>query len=156
MNVRFLPFFLSGAALCACTAQPSRPSADYVPDASGRSTVYNMPDSLQGHWQAQRLEGYPVNTADYRLRQPTMELLPAEGRVMGNSGCNLYRGTISVENRQIRFSQLIAGTHPCSTRQLERAFLNVLNGRELNYRLQGQELRLYNGDREVVLFTRMK
>jgi len=83
-------------------------------------------------WQVQDIDGQPVEAdSDVTIR------FAEEGRVSGNSSCNVYQGGWSADGSQLEFSQMAATRMACPENLMhqENRFLRVL-GDVQNYRFE--------------------
>jgi putative lipoprotein len=73
--------------------------------------------------------------------KPTLVFAPAGGTVSGNSGCNTFNGSVTIDGDSIEFGPL-AGTRmacPEPAMSVETAYLAALDG-ATNWRIDGSQL----------------
>ncbi len=100
-------------------------------------------------WLLQTLNGKPI---DQGLGERTPYLQLAEGdQVNGNSGCNQFFGSFTLEGSTLKFTNLGATKMYChDTMELEGKFTSALHATD-GFGLDGDVLRLMQGDRELAV-----
>jgi heat shock protein HslJ len=75
-----------------------------------------------------------------------------DGTVAGNSGCNGFGGSYTVEGDQVTFSEIVSTLIACEEPLMaqEAAVLKMLTG-TANYKIEGNSLTLTNNDTMLVL-----
>ena len=124
-------------AACATAAQqPTMPPADV-------------------RWTLTHLEGAPVSSPRGG-REPNLQFA-GDGRVTGFTTCNNFFGRYDAPGRgQLRFGELGSTRMACVDPNLgrqEQRFMSVLQ-RVDRFAVEGETLRLLEGDREVARFAR--
>lgn len=74
--------------------------------------------------------------------------------VHGNTGCNNFFGGVKFENDKISFNKLGSTRMACDPKrnELERAFLMILNEKNLRFDIADQTFNIYNGNVLVMMF----
>jgi heat shock protein HslJ len=131
-----LILFLLSLAISACSAPATQEPAD----------------ALIGAW---KLTAYgPVNAPISALEGVEAQLMfNADGTLTGNSGCNGYSGSYTVEGNQITFRPIVSTRMLCDKALMEQetAIHQVLTG-TASFKIQGNQLTLTNSDR-MLAFT---
>ncbi|MBV6404196.1 MAG: META domain-containing protein [Flavobacteriales bacterium] len=100
-------------------------------------------------WLLQTLNGQPI---DQSLGERTPYLQLADGnKVNGNSGCNQFFGSYTVEGSTLKFAEMGATKMYChDTMELEGKFTAALHATD-GFGIDGDVLRLMQGDRELAV-----
>jgi len=134
MKKYLLILFLLALTISACSAPATREPADAL-IAAWKLTAYG-----------------PVGAAIPAVEGVEAELIfNADGTLTGNSGCNGYSGSYSVEGSEITFSPIVSTRMACdaSIMEQESAIHQVLTG-TASFQIQGTQLTLTNNDRMLV------
>lgn len=111
------------------------------------------PATLIGSWE---LTAYgPVNSPTPAVSDAGAELtFNGDGTVTGNSGCNGFGGSYTVEGDQITFESITSTLMACEDARMaqESAVTQVLTG-TAKYKIEGSTLTLTNDDRVLVFTT---
>jgi heat shock protein HslJ len=70
----------------------------------------------------------------------------------GSGGCNRIGGGYKVDGAKLKFSEIFSTKKACSPENIESAFLTLL-GSTTRFEVESGKLRLYNGDRLILVFT---
>ncbi|MDX2148538.1 MAG: META domain-containing protein [Planctomycetota bacterium] len=125
----------------------------------GDKSTTIAPEAFLGRWTLVNLEGQDVGPIlSEQLRAPDMEITP-EGGITGFAGVNRYSG--SVDPTRLARGEFPSGGAFASTKmagppeanQLENRFLTAI-ARADRFDVQGNQLRLKQGDQVVMTFTR--
>ena len=137
MKRYLLILFLLSLAISACSAPATRAPADALIGV-WRLTSYGLPSS-------------PVPAVESVEAGLTFN---ADGTLTGNSGCNGYSGSYTVEGNQITFSPIASTRMACdkSIMEQEAAIHQVLTG-TVSFQIDGAQLTLTNNDRVLVFTT---
>ena len=102
-------------------------------------------------WNLTRLDGAEIG-ADFALR-PFITFDTA-GAVQGNLGCNSFFGTYSVNKKHKMTLEFEGATKRlCKQMEVEKQFMQALKRDITRYEIEGEELILFAGDKEVMRFT---
>ena len=104
-------------------------------------------------WILEFIKGVDYNPKIQTDLRPTIEIHLKENQVIGNTGCNNMTGTVSVEEDQITFSDIITTKMFCAE-SIEQEFLIAL-GMVNNYKIEKLELHLYQDDDEIMIFQKV-
>ena len=104
-------------------------------------------------WILEFIKGVDYNPKTQTDLRPTIEIHLKENQVIGNTGCNNMTGTVSVEEDQITFSDIITTKMFCAE-SIEQEFLIAL-GMVNNYKIEKLELHLYQDDDEIMIFQKV-
>jgi heat shock protein HslJ len=69
----------------------------------------------------------------------------------GSGGCNRIGGGYKVDGTKLEFSQIFSTKKACFTENIEATFLKLL-GSTTSFEVKSDKLRLYNGDRLILVF----
>lgn len=131
MRNHILILLLISIAISACTAPATQtPSASLFSD--WRLTSFGTVDS---------------QTPALTDTKPRITF-NVDGTLIGNSGCNGYSGSYTVEGNQITFSPIVSTRMLCDKAIMEQesAMHQVLTG-TASFKIQGNQLTLANSDR---------
>ena len=136
------------AAACAPTAAPVAPAAQ---PAQPKEQPVSGTSTLDGtSWMLATLNGQPA------LKDTTVTLNFAAGKVAGSDGCNNYNGTYTADGTQIKFNQPMASTMmacPDPIMQQADAYQKAL-GQAATYKANAKQLTLYDaGGKELAVFN---
>ena len=87
--------------------------------------------------------------------KPYIEFDQQQRRVSGDGGCNRFSGGFEINGTSLRLTRLISTKRAClaaEANRLETRFLQLL-GETTRFEVQGRTLRLYAGDRQLLVFT---
>ena len=102
-------------------------------------------------WNLTRLDGAEIG-ADFVLR-PFITFDTA-GAVQGNLGCNSFFGTYSINKKHKMTLEFEGATKRlCKQMEVEKQFMQALKRDITRYEIEGEELILFAGDKEVMRFT---
>ena len=102
-------------------------------------------------WNLTRLDGAEIG-ADFALR-PFITFDTA-GAVQGNLGCNSFFGTYSINKKHKMTLEFEGATKRlCKQMEVEKQFMQALKRDITRYEIEGEELILFAGDKEVMRFT---
>jgi len=104
-------------------------------------------------WMLEFLKGAYYKPQTQTDQRPSIEIHLKDNKVTGNTGCNSMNGTVSVDEDQIRFSDIVTTKKFCS-RGIEPEFLIAL-GMVNNYKIEKMELHLYQDDIEIMIFQKV-
>jgi heat shock protein HslJ len=104
-------------------------------------------------WILEFLKGVDYNTKVETNERPMIEIHLKENKVIGNTGCNNMTGTVSVEEDQITFSDIVTTKKFCAE-SIEQEFLISL-GMVNNYKVEKMKLHLFQDDEELMIFQKV-
>ncbi|WKT83444.1 MULTISPECIES: META domain-containing protein [unclassified Thermosynechococcus] len=110
---------------------------------------------LSGRWQLQRLANMPMPPRN-PMNTAFIEFDSNAQRATGFSGCNNFNGGYSVNGQQLRFSAVATTRRACigqRAQRMEMSFLQTLEQTN-RYRIEGNTLTFYDGDRPLAMFQR--
>lgn len=125
-----IPVALPVLLLCACISTPPTPPPAPVPDLAGT------------HWTVKRIDGRETLGGS-----PLTVDFGVDGRVSGDSGCNIYSGAYTQTDATVSIGELLSTRRACeqiNRQQQETRMLAVLHG----------ATRLETGPNELLLFAR--
>ena len=137
MKKYLLILFLLSLAVSACSAPATREPGD----------------SLVGSWM---LSAYgPISAALPSVAGVEAGLtFNADGTLTGNSGCNGYSGSYTVEGNQITFSPIVSTRMACDKPIMEQeAAIHQVLTDIASFQIEGTQLTLTNDDRILVFTT---
>jgi len=104
-------------------------------------------------WALEFIKGVDYQPDSSSKERPIIEIHLKENKVTGNTGCNRINGTVTVEEDQIEFSDIITTEKFCSN-SIEQEFLIAL-GMVNNYKVEKLKLYLYEDDQEIMIFQKI-
>ncbi|MCW8805340.1 MAG: META domain-containing protein [Ignavibacteriaceae bacterium] len=104
-------------------------------------------------WALEFIKGVDYQPDSSSKERPIIEIHLKENKVTGNTGCNRINGTVTVEEDQIEFSDIITTEKFCS-KSIEQEFLMSL-GMVNNYKVEKLKLYLYEDDQEIMIFQKI-
>jgi heat shock protein HslJ len=104
-------------------------------------------------WALEFIKGVDYQPDSSSKERPIIEIHLKENKVTGNTGCNRINGTVTVEEDQIEFSDIITTEKFCS-KSIEPEFLIAL-GMVNNYKVEKLKLYLYEDDQEIMIFQKI-
>jgi len=104
-------------------------------------------------WALEFIKGVDYQPDSSSKERPIIEIDLKEKKVTGNTGCNSMNGTVTVEEDQIEFSDIITTKKFCSN-SIEQEFLIAL-GMVNNYKVEKLKLYLYEDDQEIMIFQKI-
>lgn len=110
---------------------------------------------LDGIWMLETFNKETIETTDaYKI--PTLEIKAAEGKIIGNAGCNEYKGEIAVRNEsEIDIKAEKVSKLECPETSLEEEFLSAIKTNGLRYKMQDKEDQLiFFTDEVTMMFKR--
>lgn len=126
--------------------------------ATDNTSTSNMKANLiDGTWEANYIMNTPKPFADlYANQKPTITFNSTTGKVSGQSGCNNYNGTFSLDGNKVSFEEDMALTRKmCPDMTGENTFMETLKKvNTYSVTEQGKTLNLIMGDIAVMRLTR--
>ncbi len=101
-------------------------------------------------WVLVTLNSETVTVAEERGRQPYLEFAE-EDRYYGNAGCNQINGGYEWKGDSLNFALGASTMMACPSMEVEDAFNQMLS-QVTNYRIQGESLELFSGDKLIATF----
>jgi heat shock protein HslJ len=123
----------------------------------GRSLAAGREPVLAGEWRLVELEGRRALTHPDG-RAPHLRFDPAESRAGGNTGCNSFGGSYTLEGGRIRFGELVMTRAACADPALneqERRFTAALGAAD-RVQVDGGMLSLLGGGAVLARFEAME
>lgn len=121
----------------ACTIQP-------------KDLAVEKDNIKDAYWVLMSLEGEEVQMLN-DTRTAYIRLEENENDVDGFTGCNKISGSYSLEESRLQLSELRTTRMACPTMEEENKLMSVL-GRVNNYKISGDLLTLFEGDKAVATF----
>ncbi|MFV0346826.1 MAG: META domain-containing protein [Bacteroidales bacterium] len=110
-------------------------------------------DRLNTVWKLVSIEGNYVDLANFSSDIPSIMIDSNRSVFDGVDGCNMLKGTVSVDGNTIRFAGKQATKMACKKTASTARFTELLSGGELTYKIIKASLFLYKGDKEVLEFV---
>jgi len=152
---KFISFALFlGLLVVSCGPETSNSSEEQETREMKNSEEQSTPTQpkanlLDGNWEANFVEGVPGTMEEmYPQGLPNVTFDTGEGRVSGNSGCNNFTGSFSVDGNTITWEGELGSTRmACPNMDGEKAFLSALR-KSTSYSVtdRGQTLNLIADD----------
>ena len=103
------------------------------------------------YWRLSAIHGTAVVTPEDK-RSPYLQFITDGNVAQGYSGCNQFSGNWTIANERIELGPMAMTMMACAdSMETETAFMQALEAMD-NHRIQGDELRMFQGDTEVLLF----
>lgn len=102
-------------------------------------------------WVIEAMNGREVADAG---KKAFMVFDPAKSSVGGDTGCNVYGGTLKVDGNKILITEVISTMRACVEDErmgIERGFLDLLKDAD-NYKIEGERLTLFAWTRKLMTF----
>lgn len=107
---------------------------------------------LNGIWKLQSIDGKQVE-ADFAEKIPTLEFDFATNKLTGNTGCNDYTSSFSLEKDVLDIKPLVTTRMACENMKGETKFVKVFTGRT-DLSLENNVLVLRKDNKEIMTFTK--
>ncbi|WP_162054323.1 META domain-containing protein [Pontibacter pamirensis] len=115
------------------------------------NTLSTQTETIQdAYWILVSLEGQNVQ-ASKDTRTAYIRFEEKDDDVTGYTGCNRISGSYTLTDERLQLSELSTTRMTCADMQLENKMLEVLS-RVNTYRVAGDVLTLYDGDKAVATF----
>lgn len=126
-------------------------TVDLILKHVARSPVKPNASLTNTYWKLISVAGEPYQH-NSKNREPHLKLVAKDNVAKGYGGCNLFTGHFERSGNSLQFKQLATTMRACvEGMQVESRFLGVL-GNVNRYAIQGDSLRLYNGDKFLLGF----
>ena len=104
-------------------------------------------------WILEFIKGVDFNPKTQTDNRPTIEIHLKDNKVVGNTGCNNMNGTVTIDEDQITFSDIVTTKKFC-VESIEQEFLIAL-GMVNNYKVEKMKLHLFQDDDEIMIFQKV-
>jgi heat shock protein HslJ len=95
---------------------------------------------------------HPAGNRPVKATKAYIEFDRKEQRFSGSGGCNRIAGGFKIEGSKLKFSQTISTRMACQNDNVELTFLKLLET-TTRYEVEAGKLRLYDGDRLILVFS---
>lgn len=109
---------------------------------------------LAGTWELQEMAGEAVDGSQLQKGTPVLTFMPEVLRVSGHAGCNQMTGAYTMEKKAIHFGNMASTMMACPDMDLEQAFAKMVNGRILEYELEGDQLILTHPSGKTLVYKK--
>lgn len=96
--------------------------------------------TLHDIWAITEVEGIALNPSDFNEKYPQLELNTTTGTVLGNDGCNSFRGAFEIRNKEIVFGHLAATMMACPNMDSSVKITNAIANKSVSYRIENNHL----------------
>lgn len=105
-------------------------------------------------WKLVEMNGgtHPAGNHPVKATKAYIEFDRNEQRFSGSGGCNRIAGGFKIEGSKLKFSQTISTRMACPNDNVEPTFLKLLET-TTRYEVEAGKLRLYAGDRLILVFS---
>lgn len=134
---------------CNDTKKANAESINDNPEVTAESTTISNTMSIENtKWVITKLEGADMSDRDANAQEIYFTLDAASNRVNGNSGCNTFMGTYTIEDGgRISFSQMASTRMMCPDSKInESEVLSVFENAD-NFSISGDQLTLNKAKR---------
>jgi len=107
---------------------------------------------LTGVWKLQSIDGDQVK-ADFAENLPTLEFDFMNNKLSGNTGCNTYTSTFSLEKDVLDIKPLVTTRMACEDMKGETKFVKAFTGRA-DLSLENNVLVLRKDNKEIMTFSK--
>jgi heat shock protein HslJ len=108
---------------------------------------------LHDIWALRELNGRKITGNDYTREVPRMELNTKDGKILGNTGCNNFFGSLLTRGDKITFSDL-GSTKMFCQKSVETEFFKTLGDAE-RFEIKDLHLLLYNESTLIARFQKV-
>ena len=148
--------FTSTEQISAFDQEPGTPVkilVSMVPRSKNNDTAPSpKPDAnlTNTYWKLAELNGEPAALGAGE-RELHMVLIGGENHVRGFSGCNRFTGDYTIEESQMKFSQMASTSMACMDgMEQEQRFLTALKETD-HFEISGEELSLFGSENQMLL-----
>lgn len=106
--------------------------------------------SLGSYWTLQSMNGTEPDGKMFMHGPPTLQIDAAGSKYSGNDGCNLMRGTVSVEGSKIRLNAGMSTRMACPG-DASKQYMDALLAAD-SYQLEGKKLTLLSGGKATLVY----
>ena len=140
MTQRFLIFLTLQSLFAAC--QTSKKAA---------LEAQNKP-LLETRWEVSHINGMPL---DAKTPVQPFIVFDTLGKYHGDFGCNKFFGSYYVKEKKHKLELTYTGATKrlCQYMETERLLSKTLRSEKLSYNIQGDTMRLYSNDAEIIRFV---
>ena len=111
-----------------------------------------MDHRLHNIWALEEMEGEQVTADDFGNEIPVLEMYTAEGRVVGQDGCNRLSGKIYGNKAHLTFGLLMSTRMACPKMERSNQFVKLINQHKYDYHFEPRQLVLSQNGKAVLKF----
>lgn len=111
--------------------------------------LYDM--RLYDIYVMEEMTGFNLKKEKFQKGRPTFEFNLTDMRFGGHAGCNSLSGGINVIGSKITFGSLMGTLMACPNMKVERAIIEALNQKTVNYSIDKMKLTIVSGKTKMVL-----
>ncbi len=111
--------------------------------------VYDL--RLNDIWAIIQLGDETLKASDFKKGLPTIELNTSKETVIGFDGCNRFRGSFEVADKEIIFSNLAGTRMACQNMQISDRISSALDGKSFHFTLKNGKLILSKNNKTVMV-----
>jgi copper homeostasis protein (lipoprotein) len=109
-----------------------------IPENSSHKLVKNSQKLTNRYWKLIEVRGQEIITPEDQPKEPHFILLEQDSVIVGNSGCNSFRGMYELsDNNRLRFSNIASTRMACMDVSYENDFLQSLENSD-NYTMNSK------------------
>ena len=98
-------------------------------------------------WSIKEVDGMAIAPDTFKKKQPIIEFDLTTNRLMGNNGCNSFRGPVEVQNDKIVFGVYAATLMACMDNEIiSDKIMETLSNTTLDYKFENNRLMLSEND----------
>ena len=107
---------------------------------------------IETRWEVSHINGTPL---DAKTPVQPFIVFDTLGKYHGNFGCNKFFGSFYVKEKKHKLELTYAGATKrlCQYMETERLLSKTLRSEKLSYNIQGDTMRLYSNDVEIIRFV---
>lgn len=155
-NKRIIKYWLFilfiGVVFTSCKQEKKSPTTAAPENKTKTENVESLqqriPEKLLGNWFLEKFNEQSI-TNESAVKNPAIEI-SEEGQIIGNSGCNKFKGDYRIEEDRVKFTVKKETEIECQDNDLERKFLHVFSQDNLSFILEKEKLIIFNEENTLV------
>lgn len=104
------------------------------------------------HWDLVAIEGQKLNIPNKKVQPQPYIVFDTLGRFNGNLGCNIFFGSYYQKKQKIELQYDGSTKRLCPNMDIEKAVLGAIKKDINNFTIEGKNLTLYSGKKEIMKF----
>jgi heat shock protein HslJ len=119
-------------------------------------TADSVDSRLDNIWALDKFNGAEINKELFKKTKPYIEIKILKNRLGGNTGCNeFFVSAVFTGSNIIIGSDITLTKMSCDDMGFESDFVQAIKGRTYNYKTNGLELYLSEGEKVVMAFHKI-
>ncbi|NMM47536.1 META domain-containing protein [Marinigracilibium pacificum] len=108
---------------------------------------YRGQAAINGVWILNSING---NTISSERKKPNIQFDVANKKVIGYSGCNMYKGNLEIKDSSILLNSLTVTENSCPDDNLEPQYLEFIKSKDLTFNLNSNILTIKGGNQQYI------